>query len=211
MLRKIRYGALLPALVAMALLASCIPPDSNGAGAVQGTAQARPPVPAPGQPCRKTSLKIRFGFFIIPFFYFEYEETTESTPNGRVLAIALGECETLQSGGGSFQITNILTSGGVGSVLLCLEDPLLVGRGFKVPLLGAYVRIGPIMIVDVAGDLNVNRTPEEDCEEADVGMAALLTPTSGLVNSGFLLALLVGAIVVDASGDSADGDAGDST
>ena len=218
MLRKLRYGALLPILASMALLANSAPSgaaarlDAVGAGIVTGTVRFLPGVPHPGSPCIATT----FVFTGTVAGVHVSLDSGAAAGTYNVTATGGSPCETTQSSGGTASITSISAGLSVtGSVLLCKEDALLVGGGFFSPLKGTYVRVGVVVILSYAGDLNINRSAEEDCEEVSITVVKIIVPAPLQIilpsPSGVTSGTVAGVVTTVSLGDSADGDAGDPT
>ena len=222
MLRKLRYGALLPILASMALLANSAPSgaaatlDAVGAGVVVGLVRVLPPpgIPSAGLPCKRVTFL--FVATELAGAIVSLDSAVPAVGTLNVLARGGFDCAVAQGAGGTVLVFLITPAVMVsGSILLCKEDALLAGGGFKPGLNGTAVRVGPVVIVDIAGDLNIDRSGEEDCEEADLTVAALFIPNppQQLLPRlpGIRTATFVGVFAVLALGDSADGDAGDPT
>lgn len=216
MLRKLRYGALVPVLATIAMLANMTPssanllPDAVGAGVVVGGVLIRPAVPGLGRPCIATRFTFRSTQLIGAVV--DLAEPGAAVGALNVSAHGGSPCEVFQSAGGTVQVLSISPATPVtGSILLCNENELRADVDVPQGLQGAFVRVGPVVVVDIAGDLNINQSAEEDCEEVDVSVAALFVPPplGGLPKLGVHFADFAGVFDLVSFGDSRDGDAGD--
>ena len=172
MVHKLRCGVMVPLLVAATLFANTTSagaaptPDATARGVILGTVNVSPYIPLLGEECIATtytfSSTTMAGVFVST-------DSGLAVGAGTIGATGGSPCEVLQSAGGTIAITSI---SGFSGVLLCAEpEPDL-----PVALQGGFARVGPVVLADVVGDVNINHTDETDCEELDVTVEAQFVP-----------------------------------